>query len=127
VDIQVNAPAGTTIDWTALASSTASIVTLAGSGVGTAKIDTTQKPVVVGTPTSTSGTVRFWVTGSFDTSNCTAANTTALGVACVAAVFVPGGVPVTETLSSVVTVDAGTGTIDVSFPYPAGQHVGYAI
>src|SRR5581483_6257727 len=53
--------------------------------------------------------------------------TTALGVACVAAVFVPGGVPVTETLSSVVTVDAGTGTIDVSFPYPAGQHVGYAI
>src|SRR5205814_1040746 len=54
-----------------------------------------------------------------------------LGVACVAAVFVPGTVPVTQTLpasgGTVVTVDPGLETIDVPFPVGTGQETGYAV
>ena len=117
ISVPEYAPANSIIDWSAITSTTP-IFSLSGAGVGTATIDATQAPVILSESTDkTSGTVRYWVSGSFASGD-------------VDAVFVAGGPPITEDLGTVsggtvpVEVDVGPETIDVPFPTgPSGDEI----
>ena len=63
IDVTIpDPPAGFQIDWDAMAQRTP-VFTLSGPGVGSAKVDTSQAPLV----DSVAKSVRYWITGAFTT------------------------------------------------------------
>src|SRR5256886_5557765 len=63
IDVTIpDPPAGFQIDWDAMAQRTP-VFTLSGPGVGSAKVDTSQAPLV----DSVAKSLRYWITGAFTT------------------------------------------------------------
>ncbi|HMC68184.1 MAG TPA: hypothetical protein VKJ07_03430, partial [Mycobacteriales bacterium] len=104
------APTGFATDWGAMGQRTV-LFTLSGPGVGTAKLDTSQAPLV----DTGAGTIRYWITGSF-------------GTGAVVLNWVTGAPALKATVIANVTssglVNQGAATIDVLFPsVPTGDKV----
>jgi hypothetical protein len=112
-DLTLTAPVGYTINWAAVTSTTP-IFSLTGAGVGTATLDSSQAPSILSKAgDNTSGTVRYWVNGTFATGAVTV-------------VFTNGAPPVSVDLGAYTgstftpVIDAGAETIDIAFPVDSG-------